>query len=105
MEIGNSGKNGRNGEGKNIVGVKKISLVIEGSNSGTINEEDSSILLDSNEERKRRRGPSGDKAHSNEMELDNLMTEKEGNQVAIVVGDQSSHFLSMGSDSQARREP
>ena len=80
-------------------------MVIDGSNSGTINEEASCILMDSNEERKRRRGPGGDKDHTNEMELNNLMTEKEGNQVAIVVGDQPSHFLSIGSNSQARREP
>ena len=45
------------------------------------------ILLDSNEERKRRHEPSGDKAHTNEIELDNLMTKKEGNQVAITTGD------------------
>ena len=101
----NSGENGRNGKGKNIIGVENFSLVIEGSNSGTINEEDSGILLDSNEERKRRRGPGGDKAHTNDMELDNLMTEKEGNQVAIAAGDQPSHFLLVGSDSRAYREP
>ena len=39
------------------------------------------------------------------MELHNLMTEKEGNQVAIVAGDNPSHFLSVGSDSRARWEP
>ena len=66
MEIVNIGENGGNRKGKNIVGVENFSLVIEGSNSGTINEEDSGILLDSNEERKRRRGLGGDKAHTNE---------------------------------------
>ena len=93
MEIVNSGGNGQNGKWKNIVGVKNFSLVIESSNSGTINEKDSGILLDSNEERKRMCGPGGDKAHTNEMELDNLTTEKEGNQVAITVGDHPSHFF------------
>ena len=80
-------------------------MVIEGSNSGKINEENLGILLDSNEERKRRHGSSGNKAHTNDMELDNLMIEKEGNQVAIVVGDQPKHFLLVGSNSRARREP
>ena len=80
-------------------------MAIEGSNSGTINVEDSSILLDSNKERKRRCGPGGDKTHTNEMELDNLMIEKEGNQVAITVGDQPNHFLFVGPNSGARREP
>ena len=87
MEIVNSGENYGNGKGKNIVGVENFSLVIEGSTSGTINEEDSGILLDSNEERKRRHGPCGNKAHTNDMELDNLMTKKEGNQVPIADGD------------------
>ena len=87
MEIVNFEENGRNAKGKNIVGVEIFYLVIEGSNSRIINEENSGILLDSNEERKRRRGLGVDKAHTNDMELDILMTEKGGNQIAITAGD------------------
>ena len=89
MEIANSEGNGENRKWQEWKRkeVEDFSLVIEGSNSGKINEENLGILLDSNEERKRRHGPSGNKSHTNDMELDNLMIEKEGNQVAIVVGD------------------
>ena len=44
MEIVNFGGNGGNGKGKNIVGVENFSLVIEGSNSGIMNEEDSGYI-------------------------------------------------------------
>ena len=70
----NFGGNGRNGKGKNIVGVENFSLVIEGSNLGIMNEEDLDILLDSNEKRKRRHELGGDKTHTNEIEMDNLTT-------------------------------
>ena len=72
MEIVNFGGNGRNGKGKNIVGVENFSLVIEGSNLGIMNEEDLDILLDSNEKRKRGHELGGDKTHTNEIEMDNL---------------------------------